>query len=511
MKVLFYSPYSLDSNGMAGLMDEAAEYLQDENNEVLFVTCSGEIKPCDINAEQSRIRCVECMFSSRLLIGQIQHPKFKHEKLSHYLSDATRRAVQSINYSYDSIEEAKNIRYKEMNTGLGVVSSYVSMTRNLNPAFNKTTRDYFDQALRVSALLTEATLAMVDEFQPDLICIVNGRYGTIRPVLEVSQKLKIKINIIEFTFSSDRLKPKKVRFVDTLPHDIDKNSKVIEDNWDAWSGSRNKEEVAEAFFQKRKKGETASDTVYIGNQDHNRLPENWDPLKRNYVIFNSSEDEFFCVGDSFDKYKLFNSQIEGTLYLLQKAASDPSIHFYLRVHPNLQGIKFSYHTGLAALFKDYANITVIPSDSPVSTYKLIDNCEKVFVFGSTAGVEAVYWGKPVVLLGGSFYIHLNVAYYPQHLEELDALLFETLEPKPKLGALKYALYVFGERGVPFRYINYDYAEIRLGKKKLSLPRCYQYKGSMVPYLIVVAFFRLLNIASHLMFKKFTMDKLSVEK
>ncbi|MBJ6723169.1 capsular polysaccharide export protein, LipB/KpsS family [Geomesophilobacter sediminis] len=510
MKVLFYNFYPLDSNGMPGLLDEALEYLQDPENAVLFVTCSGETKPCDSNPEESRIRCWECMLSSRLLLSKLKHPNFTHKTLGEFLSDEARRRVKSTVFQYDAIEDVKEIAYRDNNIGLGVVSSYVSMTRNLNPALTTLNRRYFDHALRASAYLTEATLEMVHRFAPDVVCLVNGRFGGMRPVMEVSLSKKVSTSILEFTFSSSRRQQNKMKYLDAMPHDIDNTARIIEDAWDNWCKSVDKEKVAASFYEKRRKGETASDHVYISGQDRELLPANWDSSKRNFVIFNSSEDEFFCIGDAFDKYKIFPSQIDGILHLVQQASQDPSIHFYLRIHPNLKRIKFKYHTGLADLFKDYPNITVIPAASPVSTYKLIDACEKVFVFGSTAGVEAAYWGKPVVLLGGAYYLYLDVAYYPKHLSEVDALIHQPLEPKPRLGALKYALYIFGELGTPYQYMNYNCKEIKIRSKTLLLPLCYEYKGSMLPYLSLVIFFRLVNLLPHLYFKKVTMQALCAE-
>jgi hypothetical protein len=59
-------------------------------------------------------------------------------------------------------------------------------------------------------------------------------------------------------------------------------------------------------------------------------------------------------------------------------------------------------------------------------------------------------------------------------------------------------------------MNFNFAQIQLGKKTLHVPRCYEYRGSIVPYAIVVSFFRLLNLGSHLLFKKVTMPRLAAE-
>jgi len=510
MNILFYSPYSLDANNLPVLLDEAVEYLKDPNNKVWFVTCGGDIRPCLSNAEQSPIRCLECKLSSRMLVRQISNPNFVHEELSTFNDAQTRQRIDELRFEYDSIEEVKSISHQGVNIGLGVVSSYVTLTRNLNPEFNRANRAFVDDSLQAAALLVELTHKMIDRYQPDLLCLFNGRFNGLRPVMETSLKHKIRTSILECTFSTSIEQQRKVKFLDKLPHDIDNGTILIEENWKTYSAD-NKESVAAEFYIKRRNGEMASDNVYTRDQDKRKLPEGWDANKRNFVIFNSSEDEFFSVGESFDRHKLFADQVEGIRYLLEKTAGDPSIHYYLRVHPNLRGIKFSYHMGLPRLFAGYSNLTIIPADSPISTYELIDQCEKALVFGSTAGVEACYWGRPVILMGGAFYMHLNVAYQATTLEELDELLLARLEPKPKLGALKYALFLFGERGSKFEHVDFNYRRYNIGGKILAVPLCFAYKGSLIPYTIFAAVFRTANLIPHLIFKKLTMRKLLVEK
>jgi len=510
MRILFYSPYSLDANNLPVLLDEAMEYLEDPANTVWFVTCAGEIRPCLSNAEKSPIRCMECKLSSRLLVRQVKHPNFVHKELSSFTNEAITNRVKGQRFKYDSLDEVKSICHDGVNIGLGVVSSYVTMTRNLMPEMNSANRSFIEDSLRAAALLVEITNQMIDTFQPDVLCLFNGRFNGLRPVMETSLNRRIKTTILECTFSTRIERQRKVRFIDQLPHDIDNGTMLIEENWKTYSAD-NKESVAAEFYVKRRNGEMASDNVYTGDQDKRKLPVDWDPKKRNFVIFNSSEDEFFSVGESFDRHKLFANQIDGIRYLIQKTAHDPTIHYYLRIHPNLRSIKFSYHTILREAFVDYPNLTVVPADSPISTYELINRGEKVFVFGSTAGVEACYWGKPVVLMGPAYYMYLDVAYRAKTLDELDELIFETLEPKPQLGTLKYALFLFGERGVRSKYVDFDYRRYKIAGKILAVPLCFAYRGSLIPYVIFTGILRTVNLIPHLIFKKLTMRKLLVEK
>jgi hypothetical protein len=83
---------------------------------------------------------------------------------------------------------------------------------------------------------------------------------------------------------------------------------------------------------------------------------------------------------------------------------------------------------------------VIPPESIVSSYALMDACEKVITFGSTTGVEASYWGKPSILVGRAYYEMTGACYHVRDKEELVRDLNDHLEPKDKLGAIKYGYF-----------------------------------------------------------------------
>ena len=108
--------------------------------------------------------------------------------------------------------------------------------------------------------------------------------------------------------------------------------------------------------------------------------------------------------------------------MIEKFKGYKDYHFYLRVHPNLKDVKYQYHLKLYELFEGVENFTIIEPTSPISTYALIDYCDKVVVFGSTTGPEAVFWGKPTILLSYCVYSLLDICYVPKDLEEFDLLI-----------------------------------------------------------------------------------------
>jgi hypothetical protein len=483
MKICYFAFDSIGSVFTPLLLDDAIIHAQDLNCEVQFVYCDAFLPACGINYFKSNLLCKECVVNRELLIGKYRDVKnLKFIALSSIVKQDI--DISDGNFDFENIKEIKDICYKGINIGLGVVSSFVSKTRNLDAEINEVSRTVFENLLKSACLIIEATLNLDKENNFDEIRLCNGRLITERAVFETAKFLKKEIKVLELSNSSIAHTFKKVCYNNALPHDITNTTLLIEEMWEKEKfGSRK----AKEFYENRKNGRYASQQIFTQNQEKGRLPDGWAADKRNFVIFNSSEDEFFAIGGQWDEYKIFNNQLDGICYLAESASNDKSIHFYLRIHPNLKEIKYKYVTDITNRLKRFDNITVISGDSPVSTYTLIDYAEKCIVFGSSVGVEANYWGKPIILLGGAMYSKLDVAYYPSSLKDLDFLLLKYLEPKSKTGALKFGLYVFGERGDDFKYIDFSFTSYKVFNKTFILNNYLSHGNA-----IIRMFYRLLR-------------------
>ena len=237
-----------------------------------------------------------------------------------------------------------------------------------------------------------------------------------------------------------RVEPyKKIRFEGDLPLSIPLFGKMIENLWkESPLSDEEKTRQASTYYEKRRHGILIGDTkVYTKEQQDGLLPEGFQTDKRNFAIFNSSQDEIEALGDDFMTGRIFDTQYEAIAFMLEHADAD--IHFYLRIHPNLKGVMHKDHMDLYNLRK-YANITVIPPESTVSSYALMDACEKVITFGSTTGVEACYWGKPSILVGRAYYEMTGACYHVHDKEELVRDLNGRLAPLDRLGAIKYGYF-----------------------------------------------------------------------
>jgi hypothetical protein len=137
-----------------------------------------------------------------------------------------------------------------------------------------------------------------------------------------------------------------------------------------------------------------------------------------------------------------------------------TFHLYVRVHPNLQGIDNADVRRLMALNADF--LTMIPAAAAVSTYALMQAATTVLTFGSTIGIESVFWGKPSILAGQSYYRQLGGCYIPTSHADLVKLLLADLAPQDPTPALIYGYYraTYGQR-----YRNYRATDVGRGEFK----------------------------------------------
>jgi hypothetical protein len=136
--------------------------------------------------------------------------------------------------------------------------------------------------------------------------------------------------------------------------------------------------------------------------------------------------------------QLFKDQLSGLLYIRDSLQKNDKVYVYLRMHPNLSNVSNPYVDSTLDL--EGNNFYIIPPESRISTYKLLDKCAVAITFGSTVGVEATYWGKPSILIGNSFYKELDVTYNVETPQQLIQYIMDIPAPKEKQGAFMYGYY-----------------------------------------------------------------------
>jgi len=180
----------------------------------------------------------------------------------------------------------------------------------------------------------------------------------------------------------------------------------------------------------------ASSNIFVNHFERGNLPSNFDLQKRNIAVMVSSEWEYSSLPGW--ENQIGNSQREIIQKIVESKDLHGDIHLWIRCHPNQQNKDARALAELTQLAGH--NVDVILPLDPVDSYALLESCEKVLAFGSTIGVEAVFWGKPTILCGRTEYEELEVCYIPKTIDETVLLLNQHLEPMDHNRTLPYALY-----------------------------------------------------------------------
>lgn len=431
-KKLYYSACSIAVPHIGVIIDDILTSKK-SGDEVFWCYCHCALSSCFMNLNGAPTFCSFCHSMYR---------KYKKE----YAKDINMLAIDREKFNhvehqwqFENLDQVKKLKYRDVYVGDSILSLYFSITRDLDVVRFDEFKSYALPLVDEICDFVDYVYELIDRIKPDEIISYNGRLFENRLFYDISKILKIEYTALEVV--GGIVEPyKKQTFKGDLPHSIVLNTRRIESLWsNSPLSDEQKNEIASSFYSRRRGGELVADVaVYTSSQKRGLLPSGFDQRKKNVAIFNSSQDEMAALGGEWEQGKLFSTQYEAIEYLLKH--TDSSIHYYLRVHPNLRGVNHKEHLDLYKL-KSYNNITIVPPESDVSTYALLDSCEKVITFGSTMGVEATFWGKPSILLGRSLYENLNACYTPKNVDELISLIEKDIPAKDRLGAIKYAYYL----------------------------------------------------------------------
>lgn len=475
--------YTLGKHGFQELNQlEEAIICSKRGDKVLYVNCDGSLGPCIQNPHLNKIACNACVREQKANNKKYLPPNVEQHFVSYYLTNRIRKIADNIKFKYSNIDDIKGITYKGVDIGYGAASTYLSLTRNLNPKVNNLFISYIDSLLRMEVLLTEIGEEIIGTFNPNLVILYNGRLASFKPILNLAQREEIKFICTE-NISLYNSKILKNFYYNKSAHSISANTEKYFEIWDREKNNNgDKKNVARSFFERRRNALKTDDKPYTENQKLGELPNNWDKSKRNICIFNTSEDEFFSISKEFDNSNIFKSQLIAIQEIVNHYIENEAIHFYVRVHPNMYNLNYKYHTDLYKL--KYKNLTVIEADSSISSYSLVDASEKIIVFASTMGIEATYWGKPVICLSGTFYRDLNVVHLPKNKLELWKLIEEKhLDCKYNINVLKYGFFYMTDLHEDYQYVNYDYVYYNFGFKQIQIQENLRLFGSNLLFMI----------------------------
>jgi hypothetical protein len=424
---------------------EIAQTHIDTGDQVTILGCDQSIGACNINQKSDPEVCAKCLKMRRkgydLIDGDfdlsfINDFSCEEDLLRFERSSQSRDFIESFQIDGDPI-------------GVGVISTLIWWSRDAE-CENSSLWEYADPLLVGSVRTYLAVKRFLEaSIQYDKIYVFNGRMDIVKAAFLASIRYG---HCTVFTHERGANPNRYSLFPNSTPHNRSLIHQQAKDLWEGASDSDDRNAVARSFFEARFEGQDTSWLNYLEKQEKGVLPVGFDSSIRNIAIFNSSEDEIASLGKEWQN-PIYEFQSIGIERIVRDVAvQDPTIHFYLRVHPNLRDVSSAEMDRIKNLSDGrLSNLTVVRPDSSVCSYALLDACDATLTFCSTIGVEATFRRKPSILAGHAFYEDFNSSYNAKtHDEVIQLILTRDLAPKTNQGALLYGFYC-KTRGIPFRY------------------------------------------------------------
>ena len=368
--------------------------------------------------------------------------------------DITRHRLPKIS----CLDELKQLTYRAFNVGLGITSSLISYLKEPSPDlqhYQALIADMYDSA----AAVYEFSLTLLEKqcAENTQVFLMNGRFCCYRAVFQVITELGLHFKIHEGGCDS-----RHYTLYPSRPHDLVTNQKYMMEAWSTLSDKVEAREIAHEFFAKNRKG--IGEIGYIERFSKNQIEGNLPRLpsdKKILAFFTSTEDEYEGLFDLIT-HRHWDNQFQLFEVLTQFVNDNLDYHLVIRVHPHMKKsspkLLERWRSFFDTLLNKTASVTIIDESSDCSSYSLIDAADKVLTYGSQTGIEAVYFGKPSIMLGPvAWYSEFDCIEKPKTKAELVSLLTRDNITPNKESSLPYAYYM-ATRGELMSYYDHNAKE-----------------------------------------------------
>lgn len=398
--------------------------------QVRHILCDGQMAACDMYGAAASYPqgrpldlCQQCQTMARAALEKSSLPFEWMSTLT--TQDQKREAIlwaQNL-----AVDELENARFHDWPLGEWITTSVVSYFREYPLDFNNwhhlSVWRGFLQGAAISALAIDGVL---NQWQPDVLLMFNGRFGPLRVAFNLARARQIRVLIHERPW-----RPGAIFLYENAPANSPRPPQDYVLLWrDAPLTIAQLQTVQQWLIDRRFPPDRGLDLLYANTPQGAHILKSLGltPEKKFWVMLTSSTDEFMGDPAIVGPFETQESWIEGVLAWMEQR---PDIQLVIRVHPNVGGAGLGGESTSQALWFEHlrerlpANVTLIGPNEPLSSYDLMDACDAALTYGTTAGLEALASGKPVLTVPPlPLYAKAEGVLLVEHRDQLEAKLEE---------------------------------------------------------------------------------------
>ena len=336
------------------------------------------------------------------------------EWMRSYVTESDRKSANDIvnNLQYTDFKEFEYRGYK-VGDLVRVSVAHFLKANTIDSATDSVIQIYRDW-IKSAITLVDSFTRYLEEKNPDIIFMLNGLFSAERIMLEIARKRNIDVITYEVGFMPETFFFRK-------------NEPINMCNNNYWSDFKDKELTPVENIRLNEYNETRnSGKGYLINYFPNISADkvkienefNFSFTKKTFLLFpNITWDSTLFNCDI-----VFDSMINWINETIRYFINKPDCQLIIRTHPAEAKLENAdrepvIHFITKEFNKLPSNIIIIPSESQVSSYVLMDHSYCGLVYGSTTGIEMGLRGIPVIVTGKIYYRGLGVSIDPDTKEE----------------------------------------------------------------------------------------------
>lgn len=437
-----------------------AQRLRFDGAQPVFMACE-DLPLCDnryIDTPNNPGICKYCLERNRSYVAQMGLPSYK---LTDLVGRASYNAAYEATQSLD-LDQCFQFHYRNVPIGeLCEVSVTHYLCRDVQECDSSEALQVWRDFLTGAIVLVDAYEEAFSRFQPDVLFVWNGRLFWNSIALWMAQRRGIKVASYETSWLKWDPGKEWIFRRDIAAADLD-----LHRPWCVWRDVELTEEEDVRLDEVMKK-RMYDPLIYPNPVEDRAIIRNELGLadsKPVVAMFPNLTWDSTVVG----KRTIFRSVVEFVKETVGFADRKKDFSLVIRVHPaeklNLGGRKSREHV-VDSLCRELSclpdNVRIVPPNSQLSSYTLLDLANVVLVYSGTLGLEASIRGKcPVIICGKAHYADKGFGYYPQSREDYFKLLanLDRLSPPSELEislARRYAYLYWSRTVIPLQFFVRD--------------------------------------------------------
>lgn len=457
---------SLGDYEMGSLLESSlSAALRLRNSTVDVLLCDSALSGCqmskiesispEIMAKEGPIsRCDSCInYGKNIFEGAVDNNLYYSEFITSDEYKLAQELSKKIPY-----EDIKSYKYDDLSIGehayAGALRYYARGDLNKEIYGEHILRRYLESALLTAFCLNR----ILEKNTYDVVCFHHGIYVPQGIITQVCQKKNIRSVTWNPAYKSNTF---------IFSHYDSYHHTMISEDIDRWKNIKfdsSKEKNIKEYLKSRRQG--TNDWIWF----HDTPEENAEKIKDELgCSFNKPAIGLFTnvMWDAQLHYEsnAFDNMLDWVFSSIDYFSKRPDLELFIRIHPaELRGAIPSRQPLLSEIENKYQtlpnNVFIIPPESQISTYALMDMCNAVAIYNTKTGIEVASEGIPTIVAGEAWIrgkgFAIDVNSKKEYFKILSELPLKSKMPKDKqIQALKYAYHFFMRRMIPIPFIKFD--------------------------------------------------------